>query len=122
MAIKRIDREEEEFQEIQEIIEALRESYEELLEDADSESGFFAFWADQNGETIHIRCSDGDCGSISSAEFWEIRNQVDQECLVCAGTLKIIFDSESKPVLCLVCDRCEAAHRVASGELCLFAN
>ena len=109
-------------EEIQEIIEALRESCEEFLEGADSESGFLTYWTDKSGETVHIRCSDGDCGSISSAEFWEIKNQTGKECLICAGPLVSIFDPESKPVLYLVCERCEMIHKVISGELCLFAN
>jgi len=52
---KRADREEKEFEEI---IEALREGYEELLEGTNSESGFIAFWIDQSGEMVNIRCSD----------------------------------------------------------------
>jgi len=119
MAPKQTDREEKE---LQEIIEALLESYEELLEGADSESGLYVFWADKSGETVYIRCSDGDCGSISLAEFWEIKKQIGKECLICTGPLKFFFNSKSRPVLYLVCSRCKAAHRVASGELCLFAN
>ena len=116
MAIKRTDCEEKEFQEI---MEALRESCEELMEDTGPENGFLAFWTDQSGETTYIRCSDGDRGSISSAEFWEIKKQIGKECLICAGSLGLIFDSGSKPVLYLVCDRCETTHRAVSGELYL---
>ena len=122
MAIKQTDPEEEEFQEI---IEAFWESCEELLEDADedadSERVFYTFWTDKNREPVHIRCSNGDCGSISWAEFWEIKKQIGRECLICAGPLKFFFKSKSRPALYLVCDQCETAHRIASGELCLFA-
>lgn len=106
MAIKRIDIEEE----LDEILEALQES---------SERGFLAFWTDQSRETVFIKCSDGDQGSISFAEFLGTKDQIGKKCLVCAEPLGLIFDSESKPVLYLICDRCERIHRVASGELCL---
>ena len=113
---KRADREEKEFEEI---IEALREGYEELLEGTNSESGFIAFWIDQSGEMVNIRCSDGERGSIPRAEFEEIKNRISSPCLACGGSLGLIFDFESRPVLYLVCNRCEAAHRIVSGELCL---
>lgn len=116
MAIKMTAREEEEFQEI---LEALQEGYEELMADSDSEGGPIALWMDQSEETVCIRCSDGDQGSISSVEFNEIRKQIGKKCFVCAGLLGLIFDPESKPVLYLVCNRCEKSHRVVLGELCL---
>ena len=112
---KQTDREEKEFQEI---LEALQEGYEELMADSE-EGGLIAFWADEKQETVKVRCSDGSSGSISYSEFMGVRNQIGKKCLVCAGLLGWIFDSESKPVLYLVCNRCEKRHRVALDELCL---
>lgn len=118
MAIKRGSREEEEFQEL---VEILREDWEELTNDSDSEDELLVFWTDRGGET-HFRCSDGDHGSMPFAEFIEIRNQVGRTCLVCVGSLELIFDLDSRPILCLACEKCRAVHRVVSGELCLSAT
>lgn len=116
MAKKGTDREEKEFQEI---LESLQEGYEEFMADPDSEGGLFAVWTDQGEKIAYLLFSDGDSGLISYAEFEGIRNQMGNECLVCAGPLGVIFDSKSKPVLYLVCKRCEKRHRVVLDELCL---
>lgn len=111
MAAKKINIEEVDIEEdLQEILEALQN---------DSENGFLAFWKDQNEETVFIKCSDGDQGSISFAEFEEIKNQKGKEYLVCAGLLGLVFNSCSRPVLYLACERCEMIHKVVLGELCL---
>ncbi|MEK7659176.1 MAG: hypothetical protein AAB338_00765 [Patescibacteria group bacterium] len=119
MAKKLIDREDREEKEFQEFLKAFHEYYEELMADSDSEGGPIAFWIDQSWKTVRIECSDGDSGSISYAEFTEIREQIGKECLICAGLLEFIFDSESKPVLYLACNRCKKIHKVVLGKLCL---
>lgn len=102
---KKADHEEGGFQEL---MQALRQrSYEELMDDSGSESGFLFFSADREIETVYIRTSDEECGSIPYVEFREVTNYVGKRCLVCGGLLGLIFDPESRPVLYLICDKCE---------------
>ena len=114
-------------EELQEIMEALREAYDKLwvtsdLTAFDSESGLTFFWPDWSTETYHFKFSDGNKGSISFAEYEKIKKHGMDPCFLCAGTLDLIFDPESKPVLCLGCDRCGATHKVVNGKLCLLAD
>lgn len=105
--------------EFQEIENALQDEFEELMDGSGSEDGLVVFCTDQEGEMVDMVFSDGERGSIPIAKFKEVIGRIGKRCLVCSGTLGLIFDPESKPVLCLACDKCEAIYQVVLGELCL---
>lgn len=113
---ERKNRDEEDYREA---IEKLQKGWVELLAGSMPEARLY-FWADEDGETVHIRDLEGHRGAMPIFEFEWVRELIGEACLICHGPLGIIFDPGSKPPLYLICNRCEAHHRPVMCGLCLW--
>jgi len=120
MPHKPVDPQEAEFKEAMEALQKVREG---LLANSDpNEDAYLAFRIDQSRKIVQIRCFDGGHGSISTAEFRWIQWYIGKPCLLCTWPLAAKFEQQHRPVLYLICNRCQRAHRVALGELCIYVR
>ena len=116
MAKKRLSREEREYQQAMATYQRITN---QLLAGGEEETPIFTFETDKQKKVVNITSCDGCHCSISLIEFGWIKQYTGTPCLICNGELGIMLDERRNPAFYLICDRCNAVHRVVSCTLCL---